>query len=238
MPDTIKKKDLLKDITTRKQLREELQKLQTFSKRGAEKIQVTKGGALIPTYELEELKRERRKQLLKLNKEIKELGETKIKVAGIEQDVTFKEGADKNYVNKLERYKLLKKRELMSMTPAQLESYKNLLERTKYYKSYYDRQFMKNYMTGLEEIGRFYNIPKNKINTIKEKLLNLDKEEFLKIFDTDKAIQEIMEHYKDTSKFGNTKRSKAAKKLYSDLSEDVLNLFETLEQNIDLIVGE
>lgn len=232
LPEKITKKQLKEDYLTRTDLRRKLKELQRFGERGAEKVIETKGGALLTKYELENIKEERRRILYNINKEIKKLGDTKIKVAGIVQDVTFKEAKDENYMNLVERYKLLK-RNISSLTSKQFERYRKLLDKSKYYSKYYNTKFYGNYLKGLEEVAKFYNIDKKTIDEIKTKLTSMKKEDFLNLYDTDKAIQSIMHYYTETRRYGNMKKKKKARQLYNDQRAEVMGLFEMLLENID-----
>lgn len=232
LPEKITKKELKEDYLTRTDLRRKLRQLQRFGERGAEKLVETEGGAILSKYELDTLKEERRRILYNINREIKLLGDTKIKIAGKVQDVTFKESSDENYLNLVERYKLLK-RNISNLTQQQFERYRKLLNKSKYYSKYYNTKFYGNYLRGLEEVANFYNIDPNILKDIKSKLVDMKKEDFLKLYDTDKAIQSIMHYYRETRQFGNMKRKKKARELYNNQREEVMGLFSMLSENID-----
>ena len=232
LPEKITKKELKEDYLTRTDLRRKLRQLQRFGERGAEKLMETEGGALITKYEFKNIKEERRRILYNIGKEIKKLKVTKIKIAGREQDVTFGESFDENYVNLLERYKLLK-RDLSSLSPKQFERYRKLLNKSKYYSKYYNTKLYGNYLKGLEEVANFYNVDPKILKEIKTKLTDMKREDFLKLYDTDKAIQSIMHYYTETRQFGNMKRKKKARRLYNNQREEVIGLFNMLSENID-----
>lgn len=232
LPQKITKKELKKEYLTRRDLRRKLRQLQRFGERGAEKVLETEGGVLMTKYELDTLKEDRRRILYNIKREITNLSETKIKVAGIEQDVTFKESGDENYLNLVERYQRLK-RKVTSLAQDEFNKYVKLLNKSKYYSKYYNTKLYDSYLRGLEEVAKFYNVDKEKFKQIKEKLVNMKKDDFLKLYDTDKAIQSIMHYYTDTRKFGNMKRKKKARQLYNEQREDVIALFDTLAENID-----
>lgn len=232
LPNKITKKELKKEYLTRRDLRRKLKQLQRFGQRGAEKVLETEGGVLISKYEFDTLKEDRRRILYNIKREITTLSETKIKVAGIEQDVTFKESGDENYLNLVERYKLLK-RTVANLTQQQFDRYRKLLNKSKYYSKYYNTKFYGNYLRGLEEVANFYNIDPSILKDIKAKLVDMKKDDFLKLYDTDKAIQSIMHYYRETRQFGNMKRKKKARELYNNQREEVMGLFNMLSENID-----
>lgn len=235
IPDRITKKQLKEAYTNRQDLRRKLKELQRFGERGAEQVLETKGGVLISQYELQNIKEERRRILYNLKRELTKLGVQKIKVAGVEQDVTFKESGDENYLNKLERYSLLK-RDISKMTPEELENYLTLIERTKQYKSYRDNKFYDNYLAGLYEIGRFYNVDEVKMQAIRDKFYSLEPDNFLKVYDTDKAVQEIMHYYKlIRGYYSKNVGGKYWQQKYDIDKDEVSNLFDVLYNNLDRI---
>lgn len=235
IPDRITKKQLKETYTNRQELRRKLKELQRFGERGAEQVLETKGGVIISQYELKNLKEERRRVLYNLKRDLTKLGVQKIKVAGVEQDVTFKESGDENYLNKLERYKLLQ-RDISKMSGDQLKRYTTLLERTKQYKEYRDSRFYDNYLQGLYEVGRFYGVDDNTLKAIREKFHSFDADTFLTIYDTDKAVQEIMHYYKLMYRYSKMDaKSKIYKDNYNTDKTEVTKLFGVLFENLDKI---
>lgn len=235
IPDRITKKQLKEAYTNRQDLRRKLKELQRFGERGAEQVLETKGGVLISQYELKNLKEERRRILYNLKRELTKLGVQKIKVAGVEQDVIFKESGDENYLNKLERYKLLQ-RDISKMSGEQLKRYTTLLERTKQYKEYRDNRFYDVYLRGLFEVGRFYGVNDNTLKAVRDKFYSFDADTFLTIYDTDKAVQEIMNYYKMLYKYNKMDtKSKQYKNMYETNKEEVTKLFGVLYDNLDKI---
>lgn len=235
VPAKVTKKEIVEGYKTRTDLRRKLKELQSFGERGAEKVLETKGGVLISQYELKNIKRERRRVLYNLKRELTKLGVQKIKVAGVEQDVTFKESGDENYLNKLERYSLLKA-DISKMTQEELDDYLALLEKTKQYKNYRDNHFYDNYLQGLYEIGRFYNIDETKMQAIRDKFYSFEPDEFIKIYDSDKAVQEIMHYYKlIRGYYSKNVGGKYWKQKYDIDKKEVDNLFDVLYSNLDKI---
>lgn len=234
IPDRITKKELTA-YTNRQDLRRKLKELQRFGERGAEQLLETKGGVLISQYELQNIKEERRRILYNLKRELTTLGVQKVKVAGVEQDVMIKESGETNYINKLERYSLLKA-DINKMTQEELQDYISLMKRTKNYKDYRDNHFYDNYLQGLYEVGRFYGVDDNTIKEIRDKFMSFEPDEFLKIYDTDKAVQEIMLHYKDIrSYYSKNVGGKYWKQRYDIDKKEVNNLFKVLYKNLDKI---
>lgn len=235
VPAKVTKKEIVEGYKTRTDLRRKLKELQSFGERGAEQVLETKGGVLISQYELKNIKREKQRVLYNLKRELTKLGVQKIKVAGVEQDVTFKESGDENYLNKLERYSLLKA-DISKMTQEELDEYLALLEKTKQYKNYRDNHFYDNYMQGLYEIGRFYNVDEVKMQAIRDKFYSLEPDKFLKVYDTDKAVQEIMHYYKlIRGYYSKNVGGKYWQQKYDIDKDEVSNLFDVLYNNLDRI---
>lgn len=61
LPDTVKKKDLMKSIDTRQDYKRKLKSLQGFSKRGAEELQTSKRGAKATKWEIKEVNKDVRR---------------------------------------------------------------------------------------------------------------------------------------------------------------------------------
>lgn len=66
--------------------------------------------------------------------------------------------------------------------------------------------------------------------------MSFEPDEFLKIYDTDKAVQEIMLHYKDIrSYYSKNVGGKYWKQRYDIDKKEVNNLFKVLYKNLDKI---
>jgi hypothetical protein len=92
---------------------------------------------------------------------------------------------------------------------------------------------MINYIDSLNSTANYYGYDKRKLNKIKEKLLTLKPKEFTELFNEDKLINAIMDY--------NTSPKSLKKKAGINLlamKDDVIDLFDSLYEKIDIILEE
>lgn len=235
LPSKITKKELKESVYNRQDLRRKLKELQRYSTRGIEETIETTGGVKISRYELGNIQREARRVKSSLTREINKLKSTSPKVLGKTQARTFAQMGDQYFLNLQARRKALEKGDIKTLTGEQLKQYKTLLAKTSRNKNYYNNIFKENYLQMLTDLGYYY-IGNDKTNELKEKLLKLDSEKFLKLFREDKAIQSILYYYPTVvNKFDDNKG------MYinpSDLQDDVEDLYNALIENIDEILKD
>lgn len=228
LPGKISKRELKENVYTRSELRRRLKELQRFSTRGVEETISTPSGINISKYEYINIKKESARIKRQLTIELKRLESEKPRVFGKQQARTFAEMGDTHYLNIQARRMALEKGNLLKLTPEQLKQYKKLIEKTGRNKSYYDNIFKENYIDMLLDTAYRVGYPKEKINIIKNKLMNLNSKQFIKLFQNEKAISSILDYY-ITSKqmYGNIE----------DIEEDIEDLYDELIENIDSIIS-
>lgn len=235
LPTKITKKELKKDVYTRTELRRKLKELQRYSTRGIEETITTQGGATLSKYELVNIKRETRRIKANLTREINRLKTSTPTVFGKKQATTFAQMGDTYYLNLQARRKALEKGNLQLLKSEQLKSYRELLNKSARNKRYYDNIFKENYMQMLTDVG-YYFVGNKKTQELKDKLMQLDSDKFLKLFREDKAIQSILYYYPMAiNKFDEDKG------LYvnpDDVQEDIESLYNELLENIDDIIKD
>lgn len=232
LPEKVTKKEIISDVDTRYTLRKRLKELQRFSRRGVEEIITLGEGVKLTKYEYEEIKRSQKALKQSLTKKIKKYESEPIRVAGQKQDSTFAESGDKTYLNLVARRKALDKK-LEKINQDKLEDLRGLIRKSKHTSYYYDNIFMINYLDSLTAIGKYYGYSKKKIKEIKEKLLTLKPKEFTELFNEDKLINAIMDY--------NTSPKSLKKKAGINLlamKDDVIDLFDSLYEKIDIILEE
>lgn len=235
LPDKISKKELKSSVYNRTELRRKLKELQRYSNRGVEETITTEGGVSLSKYELDNLQREARRVKANLTREINKMKVNTPKVFGKKQATTFAQMGDQHYLNLQARRKALEKGNLKSLSLEQLSRYTSLLEKSSRSRKYYDNLFKENYLNMLTDIGYYYVGP-SKTKELKDKLMKLDGDKFLKLFREDKAIQSILYYYptvvnkfdENTGMFINPE----------DLQDDITNLYDALINNIDDILKD
>lgn len=225
LPSKITKKDLKSSVYTRRELNRKLNELKRFSKRGAEEIIITKGGVRTTQYELNELKRESARIKRNVTREINRLQTQSPKVFGKIQATTFAQMGDTNYLNLLARKNALNK-DIKNLSKEEFERYKKLVEKTGKSQEYMNSVFKENYLGMLTDLGYYFNYDKNKLDKLKEKMMKLKPNDFLKLFNEDKSIRAILDYYPIiTNSFDAIDPA--------DIEEDVTNLYDMLIENMD-----
>lgn len=229
LPSHITTKEIKSEVTTRRQLKRKLASLQRFSKRGVEQTVVTSGGISISKYELEETSRELRRQKMFLTRRINEYGNIRPTVFGAPQSATYSQMGSQQLAN-LEARRMALNIKLKDISKEKYENIKKLIEANIRKEFYRKEIFMTNYSDKmLFNLGYYVGYDQEKINYIRSKLMLLDEEQFVKLFNTEKAIQAIAEYYPETQ------RTYAKPE---DIKVEVTELYDELYNNIDSIVAD
>ena len=230
LPSKITKKDLKNGVYTRTELRRKLKELQRFSTRGAEDIIETSGGARLTRYSYQNLKRENTRIKQNITREINRLRVEKPKIFGKTQTSTFSEMGDTDYLNLVARRKALEK-DINKLSRDELERFTKLIEKTGRNQQYMNSIFKENYFDMLTDLAYYFNYDNDKLNMLKQKLMNLKPNDFLKLFKEDKSIRAILDYYPIVTNSFNAINP-------DDIKEDVINLYDNLINNIDMIIQD
>lgn len=230
LPSKITKKDLKNTSYTRKELQRKLKELQRFSKRGAEDIITTSGGVKLTKYELQNIKRENARVKSNITREINRLKVEKPKIFGKKQTSTFSEMGDSDYLNLIARRKALEK-DVNKLSREEFERFTKLIERTGKNQQYMNNIFKENYFEMLTDLAYYFDYDNDKLNILKQKLMNLKPNDFLKLFKEDKSIRAILDYYPVVTNSFNAINP-------DDIKEDVVNLYDNLINNIDDIIKD
>lgn len=230
LPSKITKKDLKSSVYTRTELRRKLKELQRFSTRGAEDVITTSGGVKLTQYELSEIKRENARVKRNITREINRLKVEKPKVFGKTQTSTFSEMGDTDYLNLVARRKALEK-DISKLSKEEYERFKKLVDKTGKSQQYMNSVFKQNYFEMLTDLAYYFDYDNDKLNILKQKLMNLKPNDFLKLFKDDKSIRAILDYYPVVTNSFNAINP-------DDIKEDVINLYDILIDNIDEIIQD
>ena len=230
LPSKITKKDLKESVYTRSELQRKLRELQRFSKRGAEDIITTKGGVKLTQYELQNIKRENARVKRNITREIYRLKVNKPKIFGKTQTSTFSEMGDTDYLNLVARRKALEKN-INVLSREEFERFTKLIEKTGKNQQYMNNIFKDNYFDMLTDLAYYYDYDNDKLNMLKQKLMNLKPNDFMKLFKEDKSIRAILDYYPIVTNSFNAINP-------DDIKEDVINLYDNLIDNIDEIIQD
>lgn len=230
LPSKITKKDLKSGVYTRTELRRKLKELQRFGTRGAEDIIETSGGARLTRYNYQNLKRENTRIKQNITREINRLRVEKPKIFGKTQTSTFSEMGDTDYLNLVARRKALEK-DINKLSRDELERFTKLIEKTGRNQQYMNSIFKQNYFDMLTDLAYYFDYDNDKLNMLKQKLMNLKPNDFLKLFKEDKSIRAILDYYPIVTNSFNAINP-------DDIKEDVINLYDNLINNIDMIIQD
>ena len=228
LPSKITKKDLKSGVYTRTELRRKLKELQRFSTRGAEDIIETSGGARLTRYDYQNIKRENARIKRNITREINRLRVNKPKIFGKTQTSTFSEMGDHDYLNLVARRKALEKN-INKLSRDEFERFTKLIEKTGKSQQYMNSIFKENYFEMLTDLAYYFNYDNDKLNILKQKLMKLKPNDFLKLFKDDKSIRAILDYYPVVTNSFNAINP-------DDIKEDVVNLYDNLIDNIDDII--
>ena len=227
LPSKITKKDLKSGVYTRTELCRKLKELQSFSTRGAEDIIETSGGARLTRYDYQNIKRENTRVKQNITREINRLRVEKPKIFGKTQTSTFSEMGDTDYLNLVARRKALEK-DINKLSRDELERFTKLIEKTGRNQQYMNNIFKQNYFDMLTDLAYYFDYDNEKLNMLKQKLMNLKPNDFLKLFKEDKSIRAILDYYPIVTNSFNAINP-------DDIKEDVINLYDNL---IDMIIQD
>ena len=230
LPSKITKKDLKSSVYTRTELRRKLKELQRFSTRGAEDVITTSGGVKLTQYELSNIKRENARVKRNITREINRLKVEKPKIFGKTQTSTFSEMGDTDYLNLVARRKALEKN-IDKLSREEFERFTKLIEKTGKNQQYMNNIFKQNYFEMLTDLAYYFDYDNDKLNILKQKLMNLKPNDFLKLFKYDKSIRAILDYYPVVTNSFNAINP-------DDIKEDVINLYDILIDNIDEIIQD
>ena len=230
LPSKISKKELKNSVYNRAELQRKLKQLQRFSERGAEEVITTKGGVQLTQYDLSNLKRENARIKRNLTREINRLKVDKPKIFGKKQTSSFSEMGDTDYLNLVARRKALEK-DINKLSRDELERFTKLIEKTGRNQQYMNNIFKQNYFDMLTDLAYYFDYDNEKLNMLKQKLMSLKPNDFLKLFKEDKSIRAILDYYPIVTNTFNAINP-------DDIKEDVINLYDNLINNIDMIIQD
>ena len=230
LPSKITRKELKSSVYTRDELRRKLKELERFSTRGVEDVITTSGGIRLTKYELNEIKRENARVKRNITREINRLKVEKPKIFGKKQTSTYSEMGDSDYLNLVARRKALEK-DINKLSREEFERFTKLIEKTGRNQAYMNSMFKENYFDMLTDLAYYFDYDNDKLNMLKQKLMRLRPNDFLKLFKEDKSVRAILDYYPVVTNSFNAINP-------DDIKEDVINLYDNLIDNIDEIIQD
>lgn len=230
VPETVTK-TLLAEMkaksTTRKDLRRQLKVLSRFTARGGEKF-ININNKEIPKSLYESAKILTRTLSRKINTELTELKTNKPSVLGKVQDVTFAEMADRRYLNlEAKQLRIKTGTEIKNLNVGELQTYINFL--TSNLRTTDFGRWKNNYLDILTDTAYTYGVPHSQVHKLRERLSDLTVSDFNDLFNRDKALQQIVYYYHSVEDIG-------IDLAYEYSANDVQQLFDALEENLDIML--
>lgn len=229
VPQKIKKSDLT-SIENGRDLRRELNKLQRFSRRGAEQVVKTRGGIELSRWELQNIRNDRATAIRRLEREVTRMETSPVRAYGRSLNITPSQIGNKEYVSTLRKLDMLKNRKISNITDKnELERYSRLANLNS--SAGRDKVIRSNYISALVNIGYDAGVDNNILVNIERELLRLDNKDFVNIFNNDSGVKRVMyfyRMYRDAMRGGREPS-------YSD--DDVEEMFQNINDNLEDIIN-
>ena len=224
LPDTVSVADLKATYFERDNLKRRLKQLERFTDRGAEELVQLAKGAKVTRWELETLKSDMAYLKRTYNKKMETYGSTIPTILGKRQVATYAQMGDPKYENlKVLRRSLDK--DYTQLEQGDFNRFKRGVfsqikrrERQKYI-------LWANYFTFLEDVAYKAGVDEETLNSIKQKLTEMDIDKFIEFFETEKAFSGVIDSY-------DLQKMKSGGYSDSDISK-VKTMFESINQVID-----
>ena len=137
---------------------------------------------------------------------------------------------DSDYLNLVARRKALEK-DINKLSKDEFGRFKKLVEKTGKSQQYMNNIFKENYFEMLTDLAYYFDYDNDKLNLLRQKLMNLKPNDFLKLFKDDKSIRAIVDYYPIITNSFNAINP-------DDIKEDVVNLYDNLIDNLDDILKD
>lgn len=221
--------DIKGRIRNKWELNREINRLERFTKRGAERTIENKAGLEFSKWNYENIQREQRRLNARLLREIDRYGSITPKEFGEKQSATYAQMGDEKLSNLKARQQAIANKSLSKVNRDELKRLESLLNKTNANYRKDKEVFYNNYLDGtLLNLGYYIGYDEEKLNYIKEKLNELTPEQFLKAFNTDVSLKDIQDRYVLSHEDGITPEI---------LEDDVSPVLDELYKNIDDIVA-
>lgn len=243
-PEHLTKKELLKDVNSSKDIRSKLRDLQLYSTKGIEGLTTLKGSKqVVSKYELNLIKKELSSIKRSTSLKIKKMQTTQVRRFGVKQPfymssipedeyqrtVDFRKTLNKDF-NKLNKSQLNVFLRKISRNDRLAGSKRNMYYRLSSFRSWKDfgeffgelnpdkraLQLRENYMKTFE-FAKYYLTPEQ-YQELVNRFNDLTLDEFVKLFNTDRGIQEILELLSP-----NSELRKGDPETYGDMVRELIN---------------
>lgn len=216
-------------ISSKWDLNREIDKLERFSKRGAENLLINKKGVVLSRWEFENIQREQKRLQSRLIREIEIYGQTIPTEFGKKEFTSYARMGDERLSN-LKSRQLALKGNVRKMSKNEIDELISMLNKTSAIYRRDKSTFYDSYLEGtLLNLSYETGYDMEKVKYIKDKLSELTPSQFIKAFNTEAGLKDIQDKY-------IISKEKGVK--IEDISEDVNNVLDELYKSIDQIVAD
>jgi hypothetical protein len=229
IPEKESIKAIKERVSSKWDLNREIDRLERFTKRNAEELIQNKAGVVKSRWEFENLQREQKRLSARLSREIERYGDIKPTIFGEKQVATYSQMGDERLTNLKARRNAIKSGSISKLDKQSIKDLETLINKTSaiyrrdkstFYDSYLDGTLLNlAYQTGYD---------KEKIKYIREKLKELNENQFIKAFNTEAGLKDLQDKYIISKEQGVR---------IEDISEDVNNILDEVYKSIDTIVN-
>lgn len=227
IPSKISTKEIKKGVYDRRELRRELANLKRFLKPGAEEIIQIQAG-FTSRYDIAVLKSNIRSAKARVNAKIQKLYNTQLYIEGKGTKQTYATMGNDRYLNLKARRQALEK-DIYKIDKEEFERYTRLVERSML--SDRNREWKENYLDIILKEGKEAGVNTKYINNIHDKMMKLNSEQFIEVYNKELAIQNVAEMYRlymERTKGGLSTEG---------IVENIKSLYKNLSDKIDKILG-
>ena len=235
IPNRITTKDLKQDYKTRTNLRKRINEINRFLRPGQENKIILKSGDEISKWELSNINIRLRTVKAKNTRRINYLKNTKPKILGIEQAETYARQGSSEYRRELARREYLESKTLTDLSLQELREFNKKI--TGMIGTRTNKQFRESYKEMLRDNAYFHNVDDEVLKSIESKLDKLNDKDFVKLFNNDEAIKEVLYAYEMTFKETRNALKKGINYDPSIITPDTQELYTEINENIDRILA-
>ena len=234
LPSKVSVAELKATYFERDELKRRLQQLRRFTTKGAEEIVMLGGGAKATKWEIQTLQSDLKYMKQHYSRRIDTYGNTIPTVLGVKQSVSYAKMGDAKYENLKVLRKSLNK-DINKMEQADYNKFKRGVASQIKHKNRQKYIFWANYFTFLDYVGYKAEIDPELIERVKRKLENVDIDEFMKLYEKEEGVIDMVDFYniQKTRAGGFRKTVDENGEVIQDEVADIQRIFEVLDTVID-----
>ena len=236
IPEIISTKDLKTQDPTkplysynRTELKRKLKQLRKFLEPGQEQVIVTPAKEVFSKWEYRNLQNQRRAAITRIKKQLREIEKTQITYAGRKMKYTYAQMGSQTYLNLQQKLKYLDEHKLGKLTGDQLVYYRKFLATNTRAKR--DKEWKENFLDIVLNLGYEYN---EDVTRLREKLSKLTPAEFLRLFNQERLLKDLVYYYKllDETAFDKGLVEDDVHQMISAMNENLDDMIKLLQVNV------